>query len=641
MGEDGTRGAPTRGTWLALVLALVVGAAYANALGGGFHFDDWHALEQNPHLRSLANLPRFFVDPATTTVLRENRDLRPVLLVSFALDYALAGTATWSWHLTNVVLHWLVVVLVFRIVRDHLWLGAAGLPVAAGAALVVAVHPLNTEPVNYLSARSALLTAVFYLAAFDAGVRRRRAACLVLFALALLTKAIAVTFPVILLGYWLVDRAQAPAASRPAIPWGFLAAVAAVDAAGGLYRAWLVPSWLWRTTHEADVTPWVYLMTEWSAYLYYVRLFLWPDALVVDRLDYAYTRALGEPRAWASLAVLLAVAMAAWRVRRRAPAFTFAALWYFVALAAESTLFPLAEPVNEHRPYLGMLGLGTAAGLALWWLAGLAAGMLGVRPARALAVMLAVLTATLGTATWARNRVWRDEYALWLDATRKAPTNARAWLNAGHAAMERGDLAEARTLLLEAHRLRPCCYVQMNLGCSRRRGACRVAPVGEAVGCNRDIPLPHRSRGAALVGVVRTADAREAYRRATVLDVRDAEAWLALGRLGEERSEWTEAAAAFDAAFAANPAFADTAMRAGLLYHHRLGQPALAVERYRAVLGLVPGHYGARYQIATALLASGRTAEAVEAWREFVPLAEASGDRGSLEGAPAALRAAR
>ena len=46
-----------------LFLVAVVGAVYANSLGGGFHFDDWHALEQNPYIRSLSNVPRFFVDP--------------------------------------------------------------------------------------------------------------------------------------------------------------------------------------------------------------------------------------------------------------------------------------------------------------------------------------------------------------------------------------------------------------------------------------------------------------------------------------------------------------------------------------------------------------------------------------------------
>ena len=47
-----------------------------------------------------------------------------------------------------------------------LWLGDDALAVAAASALVVALHPLNTEPVDYLSARSALLTTVFSLGAF-------------------------------------------------------------------------------------------------------------------------------------------------------------------------------------------------------------------------------------------------------------------------------------------------------------------------------------------------------------------------------------------------------------------------------------------------------------------------------------------
>src|SRR5437762_8171169 len=148
---------------LAVFFALVVVAVYWNSFGSGFHFDDAHALKQNPFLRSLRHVPRYFVDADTTTVLHENKDLRPVLLITFALNYAISGDATWSWHALNLVLHWLVVLLVFRIVRDHLWLGETALPLAATAALVVAVHPLNTEPVVYLSARSAPLTTVFYL----------------------------------------------------------------------------------------------------------------------------------------------------------------------------------------------------------------------------------------------------------------------------------------------------------------------------------------------------------------------------------------------------------------------------------------------------------------------------------------------
>jgi hypothetical protein len=58
------------------------------------------------------------------------------------------------------------------------------------------------------------------------------------------------------------------------------------------------------------------------------------------------------------------------------------------------------------------------------------------------------------------------------------------------------------------------------------------------------------------------------------------------------------------------------------------------------VLRLMPKHYGAHYQLATALLSLGREQEARAAWREFVPLAQAAGDQASLAGAPAALRSA-
>src|SRR5712691_7337041 len=133
-----------RSSWrLPALLALVIALAYSNSLTIGFHFDDWHALQQNPFVRSLGNLPRFFVDPNTTSVLRENKDLRPILLATFALNHAISGDAPWSYHAVNLLLHWLVVVLILRIVRDHLWLGAERGIVAAAAALIVALHPLN------------------------------------------------------------------------------------------------------------------------------------------------------------------------------------------------------------------------------------------------------------------------------------------------------------------------------------------------------------------------------------------------------------------------------------------------------------------------------------------------------------------
>jgi tetratricopeptide (TPR) repeat protein len=628
--------------WLvALLLAGAIAAAYGNGLDIPFVFDDWHTIEQNPAIRSPGRMLDYFVDPDTTTILRENKDLRPLLLVTMALNYQLSGLAPWSYHLVNLVLHWLASLLVFRIVRDHLWLGSEATPVAIGAALIVALHPLNTEPVNYVSARSALLTTVFYLGAFDAAGRDRSLRCVLLASCAMLTKSIAVSLPAMVLAHRLFDRRE----RRRPLPWGLLGALALIAAGGVLYRWWLLPPWVIESARQADVTPRIYFQTQWSALLYYLRLFLWPDALVVDRLDYPWARSLGDFQAWGSLLALVALGVVAWRLARVRPAVGFCALWVVIALAPESSLFPLAEAVNEHRPYLAMLGLGTLASLGVWCAAGAVARRLAAPPVWVFAVAATFLVTLLGAATRARTEVWRDDLQLWIDATEKAPSNPRAWLNAGHAALVRGDLTRARQWLLEAHRLSPCyAYVQLNLSALEAREhhdqeAMRWAD--DAVRCNPGLALARAHRAAILERLGRTDEALSEYRETVRLDAANAGAWLALGRLLEARGRWAAAADAYDHALAADPTSAEAGMLAGLVYHYRLGDSATAVARYRTVLALDPQHYGAHYQLAVALLAAGRLDEARAAWARFVPLAEAIGDRASLDAAPAELRAGR
>ena len=618
--------------WL---LAALIALAYANALRVPFQFDDWHVLKRNPSIRSLENVPRFFVDPTATSVLPENRDLRPLLMVSFALNHAVSGNQTWSYHLVNLLLHWLACLLVYRIVRDHLWLGNAATPIAAAAALIVAVHPLNTEPVNYISARSALLTAVFYLAAFDSAVRGRLIFSLLLFAAALLTKAIAVTLPVMLVVYFALARSRQPKQRIPSV--GFWLGLMALVAASTAYRLSLVPPRSLESARPAGVTAWGYFMTEWSAYLYYLRLFLWPDALVIDRLDYPYARSFFAPQAWASLLVLGVLVVAALRIRRRYPALTFALLWYLIALAAESTFFPLAEPVNEHRPYLGMLGLGTASAIAIWALASL----LPAPRKSAFTALVAMLTIALCIATAGRNRTWGDEETLWRDAVEKAPNNPRAWLNAGHAAMGAGHDEEARRMLLRALDLSPCyAYVLINLSALEVKSGDADASLrwaNRAVRCNPRFALTHYQRAAALQRLDRTDKALAAYRKTTELDPRHAGAWFAQGDLLQKEERWRPAVHAYEQAFAVDPTFLKAAMRAALLYDRRLSDPQRAVELYRRMLERSPRHYGASYQLALALWRAGRKQEARAAWRKFAVLAKAAGDGKSLASAPPGL----
>src|SRR4029077_10630310 len=160
-----------------LVLALLavgIALAYSGGFGIGFNFDDTYGIAQNPAIRSLRNIPRFFTDPYTTWVDNTQVDLRPILLITYAVNYAVSGLQPWSYHVVNLLLHFTAATLVFVIVRDHVWwpAGEGRIP-AAAAALFFALAPINTQPVDYVWARSALLCVTLYLGAFLAFLRRR------------------------------------------------------------------------------------------------------------------------------------------------------------------------------------------------------------------------------------------------------------------------------------------------------------------------------------------------------------------------------------------------------------------------------------------------------------------------------------
>src|SRR4029079_3097479 len=72
----------------ALVLLL---AASANHFHNGFHFDDGHSIVENTFVRDIGNIPRFFRDATTFSVLPLNQSYRPVLQATLAIDYWLGG----------------------------------------------------------------------------------------------------------------------------------------------------------------------------------------------------------------------------------------------------------------------------------------------------------------------------------------------------------------------------------------------------------------------------------------------------------------------------------------------------------------------------------------------------------------------
>jgi dolichyl-phosphate-mannose--protein O-mannosyl transferase len=197
------------GIGLCLIVVLLC-LTYANSFDNGFHYDDYHSIVENPHIRTLASIPEFFTNPQTFSMLTQRAMFRPLVLSSCALNYYHGQYQANGYRWLNLLVHAACTVLVFALAR------ALGLnPASAGfAAVVFAFHPLQSETVNYISSRSESLAALGYILSLLAFVRFRAAAAsadgrwfhalsVVALAIGLMAKSTVATLPAI--------RPQSPA----------------------------------------------------------------------------------------------------------------------------------------------------------------------------------------------------------------------------------------------------------------------------------------------------------------------------------------------------------------------------------------------------------------------------------------------
>jgi len=139
---------------MAAVIVILGLVAYGNSFSGQFVFDDAGSLTNN---HTLGSLWRSLSPPKGA----ETVSGRPVLNLSFAINYALAGLNIRALHLGNLLIHLAAGLALFGLVRRTLGLesmrkrfGEAATWIAGAAALVWVVHPLQTESVTYIVQRA-------------------------------------------------------------------------------------------------------------------------------------------------------------------------------------------------------------------------------------------------------------------------------------------------------------------------------------------------------------------------------------------------------------------------------------------------------------------------------------------------------
>jgi len=429
--------------WLILVfLAGVVLLAYSNSYNNVFHYDDYHSLTENIHIRKLSNIPKFFKDPQTFSSKIGVKMVRPILLTTFALNYAWTEYRAWSWILVNILIHLLNVLMVY-VFLVHL---TGRQKFAVIASLVFALHPVNTETVNYINCRSSLLVSTFMLVSIYAFARAIfqknwvwQLVSVICFGLGFLVKeeAIVVLALVLVLDvlfFW--KKTRGDIFNRVMIHYAPYLGVIIIYF---IYRNWALRYLI------QDVSPrplLLNLQTQTRCLVHYLNLLIMPIHQNTSYENIEYESLIGDKVLLAGLylSALLGVGLYFWK---KYPLLIFFLLWFFITLAP-TTVVPLNAIMNEHRLYLPSLGLGLLVSGAL---ESLDARLSDFRRDLAGICLLFIFLA-FSVLSLNRNRVWIGDMDLWRDAIKKSPRKAQVISDLGNAYFrkEPSDLNRAEQL---------------------------------------------------------------------------------------------------------------------------------------------------------------------------------------------------
>ncbi len=577
---------------LVLMAIMVCGFAlyFVPLQSGNFYFDDHYSVQGNDFIKKI-DIPDIF-NAFNTRFL-------PGL--SFALNYKFCGLHPEGYRLINLLIHCFNAFLVYLLIKSTLYLYPANKPMffcrlewpAFFASMLFLCHPIQTEPVNFITQRFVLMGTFFYLLTLILYIQYRgRSQKKYLIAAvfsgiaAMFCKEFVVTLPLMLTLYefYFLPHENIWKRCRRLLPFFIIVLIVpllllrtppqAVDVAN------IAESHTDITRARFAVDRKQYFLTELNVVCTYVRLLFLPIDQNVD-YDYPISYSLDKKTALCGIFLFCLLVLAA--VMYRSYRFiSFSILWFFIALSVESSFIPIGRVIEEYRVYLASVGfVFLVMSLIYKWRVDV----------KKLNIIAAIILIGFSILTNQRNKVWKNDLVLWSDIVKKSPHKAGPYDSLGNAYQDQGDLAQAIVYFdkgLEVDPYNPVLYVSRGFAYVQQGDFTdAINDDNRAIAIDPDFAHAYYNRGNVYKQLGKYTQALADFNKAIALKPYQRGYYNDRGTVYSQLGSLTQALSDYDKAIEMDPDFAEAYNNRGNTYKQQ-GNPARALSDFNRAIEINP-----------------------------------------------------
>lgn len=439
------------------LIVVVTSAAFSSSLNNEFtNWDDQDNVTENLLIRDLSW-------NKTKEIFTSSTDYyRPLVFITYAIEYSFFGLEATAYHVTNLLLHILNTLLVFWLI----FLFSNKTLLSLITALLFAVHPLHVESVAWITERKDVLSTFFFLQAiiyYLVYKEKKKVSYYYLsiftFILALLSKPMVVTLPlVLLLCDYLFHREFNRRNLLEKIPFFVLSIIFGMAT---LFIVQTPSSAEGQSTFSNSLINVLMACRGIIFYLYkmvapFSLSALYPPPKVINILS---------PEYFLPPILLVFLIVAIFYSRKRTRVIAFGSLFFFVTILPVIQIMHVGSAIVADRyMYIPSIGLFYIVGLALYNMYMWKNSFEKVRKVSVI-LFLSIVISILSVLTYQRSNVWQDSETLWLNVLENYPDVPIAHSNLGNIYADKGLLGAAVNKYREALRLNPRLFeARYNLG---------------------------------------------------------------------------------------------------------------------------------------------------------------------------------